>query len=274
MRPAATDQFERPDLTFAGLGLQHRPHAQFTPRVVEPGGERREEWWILARLCRALGFKGPLDESDEPDVFARLRRMLERGGLSLEQLERQPGGVMLPPLAEGRFYDEQIGTPDQKVDCRPAFFDDAIAAAAAQFETREREANGRLRLITKRDRFMHNSWFHNIDKMKRHERARNYLFMHPDDARRLGLRDGDVVRVRSAAGEIELPLREDPDLMPGVVAATHGWGHAGAHGMRIAHERPGVNVNRLLATGLGSFDPLSNMAHMTGIEVEVTPAAG
>ena len=25
----------------------------------------------------------------------------------------------------------------------------------------------RLRLITKRDRFMHNSWFHNVDKLKR-----------------------------------------------------------------------------------------------------------
>ena len=116
---------------------------------------------------------------------------------------------------------------------------------------------------------MHNSWFHNIDKMKRQERARNYLFVHPDDARRLGLRDGVLVRVRSDAGEVELPVKEDADLMPGVVAATHGWGHVGAAGMRIASERPGVNVNRLLPSGPGSFDPLSNMAHMTGIPVDV-----
>ena len=39
--------------------------------------------------------------------------------------------------------------------------------------------------------------------------------------------------------------------------------------LRIAHERPGVNVNRLLSSGPGSYDPLSNMAHMTGIPVEV-----
>jgi anaerobic selenocysteine-containing dehydrogenase len=265
----ATDQFEREDLTYAGLGLQARPHVQYTPRVVEAADERREEWWILARLCRELGFKGPLDEGDRPQLFARLERMLERGGVSLDELKQKPGGVMLSPLTPGRFFSEQIGTADAKVDCRPAFFDAAIGAAAAQFEELSGEAPRRLRLITKRDRFMHNSWFHNVDKLKRNERAQNYLFMHPVDVRRLGLRDGAVVRVRSDAGEVELPLKEDDDLMPGVVAATHGWGHASAGGMRVARERPGVNVNRLLPSGPGSFDPLSNMAFMTGIPVEV-----
>ena len=121
---------------------------------------------------------------------------------------------------------------------------------------------------------MHNSWFHNIDKLKHGDRARNHLFMHPDDAARLRLSDGDLVRVRSDAGAVELPVKRDPDLMPGVVAATHGWGHNDTDGMRIAHERPGVNVNRLLRSGPGSFEPLSNMAHMTGVPVEVERVAG
>jgi formate dehydrogenase len=200
--------------------------------------------------------------------------MLERGGVTLEELRQAPGGVLLAPLAPGRFFAEQIGTADGRVDCRPPFFSAAIATAAEEFESLASEPPGSLKLITKRDRFMHNSWFHNVDKMKRHERARNYLFMHPDDARRLGLSAGMSVRVRSTAGEVELPLAEDPDLMPGVVAATHGWGHAEARGMRVASERPGVNVNRLLPSGPGSFDPLSNMAHMTGIPVEVHRADG
>ena len=37
----------------------------------------------------------------------------------------------------------------------------------------------------------------------------------------------------------------------------------------VASERPGVNVNRLLPSGPESYDPLSNMAHMTGIPVDV-----
>jgi anaerobic selenocysteine-containing dehydrogenase len=274
----ATDQYERADLTYAGLGLQARPHVQYTPRVVAPNHERREEWWIFARLCRELGFKGPLDEGDEPAVFARVARMLERGGVSFDDLREQPGGVLLPPLAPGKFFDEQLGTDDQKVDCCPSFFGDAIANAAREFDGWLAAPADQLRLITKRDRFMHNSWFHNVDKLKRRERGRNYLFVNPDDATRLGLVDDVVVRVESDAGAIELPVRVDEDLMPGVVAATHGWGHAEATGMRIASERPGVNVNRLLPTGPGSYDPLSNMAYMTGIPVAVTraesPSAG
>jgi anaerobic selenocysteine-containing dehydrogenase len=198
--------------------------------------------------------------------------MLERGGVSFDALREQPGGVLLPPLAPGKFFAEQVGTEDGKVDCCPPFFAEAIANAARELDAELAAPTDQLRLITKRDRFMHNSWFHNVDKLKRRERGRNYLFVHPDDAARLGLVDDVVVRVESDAGAIELPVRVDADLMPGVVAATHGWGHAEAAGMRIASERPGVNVNRLLPTGPGSYDPLSNMAHMTGIPVEVRRA--
>ncbi len=265
----ATDQFERADVTYAGLGLQHRPHVQLTERVVPPQHERREEWWTFGRLAQALGFRGPFDAGDAPDPFARIERMLARGGRSLAELRDQPRGVVLPPVTPGRFYDEQLATTDGRVDCCPALFADAIEAMERQLVDLAAEAAPALRLITKRDRFMHNSWFHNVDTLTRGERGRNWLFMHPDDATRLGLHDGQVVRVRSASGEVELPLKCDADLMPGVVAATHGWGHAHT-GMQLARERPGANVNRLLPTGLGSFDPLSNQAHMTGIAVEVT----
>jgi anaerobic selenocysteine-containing dehydrogenase len=121
---------------------------------------------------------------------------------------------------------------------------------------------------------MHNTWFHNIDAMKRGARDRNYLFMHPADADRLALGDGDTVRVRSRTGAVDLPLKRDPDLMPGVVAATHGWGHADVDGMRRAQASAGVNVNRLLASGPGTYEPLSNMTHMTGIAVEVERVGG
>jgi anaerobic selenocysteine-containing dehydrogenase len=265
----ATDQFERADVTYAGLGLQHRPHAQYTPAVVAPAGERAEEWWILARLCKELGFKGPLDDSS-PSPQARLARMLERGGISLEELEAAPGGITLAENQPGRLFSEFLPEP---VDCFPALFAGALSDLTATGAGRAAAASAQLLLITKRDRFMHNSWFHNVEKMKRGEHHTNYLHMHPADARWRGLGDGETVRLRSASGEVRLPVRYDEDLLPGVVAATHGWGHAAAAGMRLAQARPGANVNALLASGPGSFDPLSNMAWMTGIPVEVEAVA-
>ena len=47
------------------LGLQHRPYAQWTDRVVEPREERREEWWIFSRLSRELGLPSVLDLDGE-----------------------------------------------------------------------------------------------------------------------------------------------------------------------------------------------------------------
>jgi len=50
---------------------------------------------------------------------------------------------------------------------------------------------------------------------------------------------------------------------------AHGWGNATTSGMSRAQTRPGVNCNALLPIGVGSFEPLSSQAHMTGIPVEV-----
>jgi formate dehydrogenase len=51
-----------------------------------------------------------------------------------------------------------------------------------------------------------------------------------------------------------------------VVSAARGG--AGAAGTR------GVNANLLAADGPGHLDPLSGMAHLTGIPVKVKPAEG
>jgi hypothetical protein len=40
----------------------------------------------------------------------------------------------------------------------------------------------------------------------------------------------------------------------------------------VAHNTPGANQNALLPSGVGSFDPLSNQAFMTGVPVEVERA--
>jgi len=95
--------------------------------------------------------------------------------------------------------------------------------------------------------------------------------VHPDDARRLGLTDGEPVRVASRVGEIELPAEVTDDVMPGVVSIPHGWGH-GASGvrMRVAREHAGANSNVLADEQL--VEPLSGTAVLNGIPVTLTPA--
>ena len=42
-------------------------------------------------------------------------------------------------------------------------------------------------------------------------------YLHPDDARRLGLKDGTMVDLKSTAGSARLPVRVDDSLIHGVV---------------------------------------------------------
>ena len=76
-----------------------------------------------------------------------------------------------------------------------------------------------------------------------------------EDANRLGIHTGDIVRLTGTAAEIDLPAIVLPTVRPGSVGVPVGGGHAD-YG-RYARGR-GVNVNALLdpdrrVTGLGAF---------------------
>jgi formate dehydrogenase len=198
--------------------------------------------------------------------------MLRSRGHSLDEVRARPHGLAFGGLQPGDFFERHLQTPDKRVDCCPPAFAGALERCEQIFAELEREGLARLKLITKRDPFMHNSWYANLPRMKRGDAARNDLFMHPDDAAARGLRDGQRVHVANEWGRLELQVRLDSDLLRGVVALTHGFGHASAPGMRVAASTPGVNANALLPIGPGSFEPLSNQAFMTGIPVEVEAA--
>ncbi len=268
----ATDMFERADVNITGLGLQHEPWVQWTPAVVAPRDERREEWWIFARLAQALGLRSPLDAGPEADaaLWGRVDHMLRSRGSSLEALRASPHGVRFEDgLEPGRFFAEHLQTADGRVDCCPPGFAGALERAEAIYRELESEGLGRLKLITRRDPFMHNSWYANVPAMKRGDRDRNYLYVHPEDLAERGLTDGAKARVWNEHGAVEVELRADADLLRGVAALTHGWGQARTPGMRVAQRTPGVNANALLPIGPGSYEELSSQAFMTGIPIEL-----
>lgn len=266
----STDMLERDDINITGLGLQHRSYVQFTQAVVRPRHERSEEWWILARLAQAMGFKSTLDQPNPVEAqWSRIDHMMSARGHTLAEARALPHGIDFGPHQPGDFFSRHLQTMDHKVDCCPARFTRELERTEEIFA----ELSGRpadvLSLISKRDPFMHNSWFANLPDLKRPGRDRNFVFVHPVDAAQRGIADGARARVTNSHGSIELEVRHDTDLMPGVVAITHGWGNARTPGMRVAHQTPGANANELLPTGPGSFEPLSSQAHMTGIPVRL-----
>jgi anaerobic selenocysteine-containing dehydrogenase len=123
-------------------------------------------------------------------------------------------------------------------------------------------------LVGRRQLRTANSWTQNVAVLVRGKEA-CVAQLHPDDAARLGLADGAVATVRSAAGAIEVPVEVTDVVMPGVVCIPYGWGH-GRPGTRqgVAAAHAGVNVNVL--TDASVVDPVSGNAVLNGIPVTVT----
>ena len=268
----ATDMLERDDLNICGLGMQYQPFVQYSDAVVTPKAERQQEWWIFAKLQQAMGMPSLLDQAPV-NPFVRLDRMLKRSDLSIEALKAAPHNTrVLDKERYGRFYTDYLQTDDQRVDCCPPIFTEAIEKAHQIFrELRERPPA--FRLINLRTKYMHNSWYQNVESLKRGVYADSPLHMCPADMSLLGLAEGDTVTISNQHGSINAIAHGDDSLRPGVVAMTHGWGNGRTPGMRVASAYPGVNVNVLLPTGPGSYEKLSNQAFMSGVPVSVAAGA-
>jgi formate dehydrogenase len=292
----ATSPFERPDLPFVFplmLGLQTRPYLQATAAVTEPTGEALDEATIYLELARASGVSlfgsgvvqrlmrglqrvfgrkraSGVREVPQELLLSLLLRLTRNG--SFRRLLGEPHGRPRPEAVGGDFLGARVLTDDGKVNLAPA----PLLTQAEQLEgayEAERSRAGELRLITRRQVKTHNSWTHNAEAFAR-EGETNHLYLHPEDATRLGLESGDVADVRTKTAVVRLPVRLLPDLMPGTVALPHGWGHQHARGLSNASRTGGVNVNLLAADGPAAADPISGMAHLTGIPVEVELARG
>jgi anaerobic selenocysteine-containing dehydrogenase len=145
---------------------------------------------------------------------------------------------------------------------------DEIAAEVDALVRRSAPDGYPLRLIGMRESRSENSWMHNAPLLMRGNRAQ-HARMHVDDAAAANIVDGDVIRIASPHGEIELPVIVTKDIVAGVVAVPHGWGHKGTGGWRVANGAGGANVNRLMSSAPEDLEKLAGMARLTGVPVRV-----
>ncbi len=269
----ATDWLERADVNALSLGFQPEPYVQYTEAVVEPVAERKQEWWIFAKLLQAMGQPSLLDH-ENPDPLAKIDRQLAFSDLSIEDLKNKPGNVhRFDDPDPDLLFSIAVQHNGARVDCCPELFRPELVQAAEIFTELNDESEEALKLITLRTNYMVNSWFHNAPSLKREHALDNPLHMNPQDAQRMGLAERAEVTVSNDYGTITATVQHDDTLRPGVVAMTHGWGHANNPRFSVASNHPGVNVNQLLPTGPGSFEKLSSQSFMTGIPVEVTSSS-
>lgn len=291
-----TSPFQRPDLPFIFplmLGLQSKPYLQATRAIVPPSGEQRDEATIYVDLAKASGVnlwgsavaqramelaktlksigRGDKQPSIPQELLlSGLLRATKQG--SFKKLLEHEHGRLRPQHEPGSFLGERVIHDDGKVHLAPPVL--VKQAAKLEDDFADELANkDRLKLITKRAITTHNSWTHNIEEFVSGERSTNHLYVHPDDAARIGLQEGALADISTDTATVRVPVKILSELMPGTVALPHGWGHQDTK-MGVARKTTGVNVNLLAADGPNRIERVSGMAHLTGFLVDVQPAAG
>ncbi|TQE18777.1 molybdopterin oxidoreductase family protein [Streptomyces ipomoeae] len=185
-------------------------------------------------------------------------------GLTLAKVRAHPHGIDLGPLRPR--LPQPLKTVSGKVELLPQ----PIADDLPRLRQALRERPDGLVLVGRRHLRSNNSWLHNIPALTGGTN-RCTLHIHPEDADRLGIADGDTARIKGAGGEVAAPVEVTDAVRQGVVSLPHGWGHD-RPGTRTSHAAldPGVNVNQLLDGS--QLDPLSGNAVLNGVPVEVSRA--
>jgi anaerobic selenocysteine-containing dehydrogenase len=217
--PAKT-LFEEEDLVTA----YWHPYLQLRQKVLDSPEGVRTEVEIWRELCVRFGFgTGAFDVNPAE----RLRAMLPDGREgALEELRERP--LDLSEQGEVAWAHGGFLTPSGKVEFRSdeaarLWGVDPVPDYQPLEEGHAGTAGGRfpLQLLTCKTRERIHSQFGNLSWIREVERSR-VLDIHPLDAARRGLEEGDRARIRNDRGVAEAPVRLNPGIRPGVVHVIEG----------------------------------------------------
>jgi anaerobic selenocysteine-containing dehydrogenase len=220
--------------------------------AIEPLGESRSEWEIIAGLARRLGIG---DEFWDGDFNKCFNYILDPSGITVDDLKKHPEGIEYPGTSRPEKHYEQVGfqTPSGKVEIASSILaqhsHDPLPVYIEPAESplsRPDLATSFPLVLTSGARtiaFTH-SQYRNIPRLRKIV-PEPRLEINPGDAGPRGIKSGDMVVISSPRGSIRLKAEVSDIILPGAVHAPHNW--------------PGeANVNILVDDH--TLDPISGFA--------------
>jgi predicted molibdopterin-dependent oxidoreductase YjgC len=184
-------------------------------RAMQPPGEARDDLWIIFEIARRMGHEW--GEADPEAVWNEVRTISPvHAGMSYARLEAE-GGLQWPCYDEqhpgelflhSRLWEDPV--PGNRVPFVAVEHDPPVDRLSDDFP---------LRLTTGRHLDSYNTGVQS-GRYRYPRRRGETVDLSPEDVSRLGLRDGERVRVVSRRGAVEAPVRTDPGLREGLAFMT------------------------------------------------------
>lgn len=225
--------------------VRQRPaRIQYSQALVDPLGESKPGWWIFGAMAEELDLDVFHDgvafvDRDEETCF---RAMFARARVTFDEL-RQAGvyGIETPRM-DGWFHKAVLRDRGWRV--APRMMIDRLRAVEDKRGPAAMLVAGRVDFATNSMAFPSAAWRESLPPA---------IHVSPDLSISEELRDGDIVRISTRAGQVEGTVRIDTALHSGSVWLNHGW--------------TGRNVNRLFDTQ--DIDALTVQPYFSAIPVQL-----
>ncbi len=191
----------------------------YLPKIVEAPGEALSDSEILIRFAHKMGFGDSFNYSTQEDIYKEHAQLTKGTNLDVSGLDyttlKYKGSVQWPFTEEQKvsterlFEDKQFFTPNKRAQIRTVPDQNESEAISQDFPFIL--TTGRIR-----DQWHTMTRTGKVNKLNQHI-DKPFLEIHPDDAKKQGVKDGDVVRVYNSRGEVQVEARITDNIRQGVV---------------------------------------------------------
>ncbi|MGH7231363.1 MAG: NADH-quinone oxidoreductase subunit NuoG [Nitrospiraceae bacterium] len=210
-------------------------HVQAVRQAIDPIGESRPDWEMLSAVSVLMGY--PIEYGDAKEVFKEIRSLLPGYGLL--------GPAPTPPR------------PDETVVSRylqQGYADDLLSRCSLAGKGQEARGNEKNFTLAVSQTLFHSGKLSTRAKGLLQVQSAGFLALNPDDAARLHIIEGDVVRITSDCGEATAPAKL-LDRVP--------------KGLAVFPEHFDEEMRRLLSV---SVDPQTGVPYYKTAEVKIEKA--
>jgi predicted molibdopterin-dependent oxidoreductase YjgC len=211
-----------------GTFISSERRIELVEQIVDTPGEAKPDYEIIWLVARAMGFEKEFPYASPEEVFEEWKgltrgRICDMGGVTYDQLRGQVGPQLPCPEAD------HSGTPRLFTDWHFPRPDGRAALLSRDYIGPAETTDDEYPFVLTTGRL---AWHFNTrtrtGRVRRLNAAApdNFVEVHPEDAARLGIADGDEVEVASRRGSVRGAARLTDRVLPGMVYMNMHYGRA------------------------------------------------
>lgn len=259
--------------------MVYGPILRVREKIIEPLGEARNDFFIMAELAKRLGYGHLYPQNEE----ALLEYVLKGSGFTPDDVRRSDGIIQVPTaIMEYKKWEKGklradgkpgFDTPSGKFEIFSTILEEHGYDPLPLYTEPSEGPISRQELLEQFPLIFNSgsrvttdfrSQHHGIPSLYK-ERPEPTVTIHPSDAKTRAIKDGSLVRVKTLRGQVTMRALVTEDIMPGTADANMGGG--GPIGPE-AWEK--CNINEL--TDLYNYDPISGFPVYKTLLCEVEKA--